>query len=294
MIQLADWGLRSELAEIWQTCFDEPARPARYFLNNDFRPENCLVYRVGNKTASVVYLLPVKVASKDGPLQAHYIYAAATLPQYRGRGFMAALLAGAALVGAKRGDQYSVVLPATKELYPLYQKSDYLPFFQVRNVSLSIEELCSVAESGRIARTAIDCHVLNTLRNTQLSGKAGSVLWSDEGFAFAAGMGGVYGDRLVASLTDGRPAYALCRRLDKDTCAVQEIMADLKSLPDLAANMMEAVPAETYRFRLQSDSGLFTAEGETVPFGMIKPIGGASMQPIQPPDGSAYLGLSLD
>lgn len=37
MIQFADWGMRKELEQIWRVCFDEPARPAKYFLNNYFR-----------------------------------------------------------------------------------------------------------------------------------------------------------------------------------------------------------------------------------------------------------------
>ena len=300
MIRLADWGMRGELSRIWQICFDEPARPAKYFLNNYFRPENGLVYQVGQNIAAVVYLLPAGIRTRTGAAQAHYIYAAATLPQYRSRGFMAALLAAAALVGANRGDQYSLVLPATQELYPLYQKSDYVPFFQARTVSLSLDRLCDAAESGRIGKTALTFQQLNSLRNEKLKDRPGSALWSDEAFGFAAGMGGVYGDRLVASLTGGRPAYALCRRLDGDTCAVLELMAEKSTLPDLAANLIHDMPAQTYRFRLPVDSpfpaffGLPEEEGEISRFGMIRSLGGAALESVQPVDGAPYLGLPLD
>ncbi len=294
MIRFADWGMRGELAQIWRTCFDEPARPARYFLNNYFRPENCLIYQFGGKTAAVVYLLPAQVAAGEKTAQAHYIYAAATLPKYRSHGYMAALLASAALVGANRGDQYSVVLPATPELYPLYQKSDYSTFYHIQTVSLSLSELCDLAESGRIGKALFTYHQLSSLRNAQLSGRNGSVLWSGEAFAFAAGMGAVYGDRLVCSRTGDKAAYALCRRMDENTCKVLEVMADSETIRDLAANIISAVPAQMYSFRLPVGQTLLSGQGEISDFGMIKPIGGAVMETVQPGSGVPYLGLPLD
>jgi Predicted acetyltransferase involved in intracellular survival and related acetyltransferases len=293
MIEFADWGMRGELAQIWQTCFDEPARPAKYFLNNYFRPENCLVYRAGGKIASVVYLLPAYIEADSKPLQAHYIYAAATLPQYRCHGYMAALLAWAALAGANRGDWYSVVLPANRGLYPLYEKSDYSAFFQARTVSVSLSRLCDFAESGQAGKTVLSYRQLTALRNSYLAGENGSVLWSEEAFSFAAGMGKVYGDRLICSRTDGRPAYALCRRLDANTCKVLEIMVDEDTLADLLACLICEMPAQTYSFRLPVGSRLFAQQGEKSAFGMIKPLSGAPLEPLRSAK-EPYLGLALD
>lgn len=294
MICYADWEMRGELAQIWRICFHEPARPARYFLNNYFRPENCLIYRFGGKIAAVVYLLPAQVVAEGKPVQAHYIYAAATLPEYRSHGYMASLLAGAALVGANRGDQYSVVLPATDGLYPLYQKSEYVSFFQTSAVTLSLSQLCDIAESGCVGKALFTYGQLNSLRNARLSGRNGSVLWNENAFGFAMGMGAVYGDRLVCSRTGDRAAYALCRRLDENTCKVLETMADAETIRDLAANIICAVPAQRYQFRLPAGSRLFSQQGETADFGMIKPIGGAVLDAVRPDSGVPYLGLPLD
>jgi GNAT superfamily N-acetyltransferase len=293
MIEFADWGMRGELAQIWQTCFDDPERPVKYFMNNYFRPENCLVYRAGGKVASVVYLLPAYIEADPKPLQAHYIYAAATLPQYRGRGYMAALLAWAALAGANRGDWYSVVLPANRELYSFYEKSDYSSFFQVRTVSISLSQLCDLAESGRAGKTILNYRQLTALRNSCLADQTGSVLWNEDAFAYAAGISKVYGDKLVCSRTEGRPAYALCRRIDANTCKVLEIMADEETLADLLACLICEMPAQTYFFRLPVGSPLFAQEGEKSAFGMIKPLSGAPLELLQSAK-DPYLGLALD
>jgi len=292
MICFADWGMRSELARIWEVCFEEPARPAKYFLNNYFRPENCLVYQMNDKIAAAVYLLPAQIVTGGTPAQAHYIYAAATLPQYRGHGYMAALMAAAALTGANRGDQYSVVLPANLGLYELYGKSDYTTFFQVKTQSVTLDQMCAFSESGVVNKTLLSYSQLNALRKAQLG--TGSVLWSDEAFCFAEGIGKIYGDKLICSRTGGKPAYAVCRRIDEDTCNVMELMADHDTIGDLAANIICTVPAQNYSFRLPVDSTLLGLEGEKSDFGMIKPIGGTVLSQLLQTAHAPYLGLSLD
>lgn len=294
MIRYAGWEMRGELAKIWRACFQEPARPAKYFLNNGFRPENSLVWIEGDEIASVVYFLPMQLCGEKKPLQAHYIYAAATLPQHRSHGYMARLLSAAATEGAKRGDLYSAVLPATDALYPLYEKSGYQPFFYAKTVKESISRLCDFAQSGSIRKTLFTWNQLNLLRGARLSSVPGSVLWSNESFAFAAGMGGVYGDTLVTARTGGKPAYALCRRTDADTCKVLEIMAEGDTFPNLAANIIAAVPAETYEFRLPAESTLLGEEGDVQRFGLIQYLGGSAPQPLHAVPGAPYLGLPLD
>lgn len=290
MIGFASWNMRPELSRVWQACFQEPARPAEFFLNNYFSPRDCLVYRVGETVAAAVYLLPARIVSSQGPVRAHYIYAAATLPRFRGRGYMASLLACAAMEGARRGDRYSVVLPADDGLYGLYEKSGYVPFFRVRNLSVSADRLAGLAREGGPGNMLPDFRRLALLRDS-LAGKTfGSVLWSERMLWFAAGMGAVYGDRLICSRTGDAFAYALCRPLP-DGCVVLETMAGEGAFPWLAAALLREVPAGEYRFRLPAE-GLFPGEGELARFGMIKPVGGAGSEEIR--SDTPYLGLTLD
>lgn len=294
MIRFADWQMRGELTNIWKECFQEPARPARYFLNNYFRPENALVYQLDGKIAAVVYLLPAQLAKGNGSVQAHYIYAAATLPEYRSRGYMGALLHAAERAGEARKDCYSIVLPADSGLYPLYEKSGYTPYFQIKTAAVSLSSLCDLAQGGSVQTALFTWSQLNALRRKYLVGTDGSVLWSDEAFSFAVGMGKVYGDRLVCSRTGNKPAYALCRRIDDDTCKVMEIMADEGTFPDLAANIITSVPAQMYYFRLPAGDTRFPEAGEKSVFGMMKPVGKAAPEFLQSAVTPPYLGLPLD
>lgn len=288
MIGFASRAMRPELSRLWQVCFQEPARPADFFLNNCFSPEDCLVYRVGETVAAALYLLPARVASPAGPVRAHYIYAAATLPRYRGRGYMASLLACAGMAGARRGDRYSAVLPASRGLYDLYAKSGYVSFFRARSVTVPAERLKEKAAVPFCGRAVPDFRRLAALRDSCLTGRFGSVLWDAKMLWFAAGMGAVYGDRLVCSPSGN--AYALCRPLD-GRCAVLEAMVGRNAFPELAAALLREMPAPEYRFRLPAD-GLFPGEGTLSEFGMIKPIGGSLPEEIR--SDAPYLGMALD
>ncbi|WP_277668833.1 GNAT family N-acetyltransferase [Caproiciproducens galactitolivorans] len=293
MICFADWGMRRELAQIWETCFQEPSRPAKYFLNNCFRPRECLVYLTTKGIASALYMLPIQITTDGKPVQAHYIYAAATLPAYRGRGYMAALLAAAALVGVKRGDQYSSVLPATPDLYRLYEKSDYTSFFKVSHYTVLQETMRKLAGSASPSKNIFDFKELNLLRNKTLLSRAGNVLWSDEAFAFAQGMGRVYGDRMICARTGKEAAYAFCRRMEDGSCLILELMASGKTMRNLAACILHEMPAQKYILRLPAFSPL-GQKGSVTDFGMIKPIGGTTVRQIGADTDMPYLGLPLD
>ena len=93
MIRTAAPGMERELRCLWQTCFGEPARPVNLYLRNVFRPENCLVSLCGDRVASALHLLPCRIQLPDGKTApAHYVYAVATFPEFRGRGLVLELL----------------------------------------------------------------------------------------------------------------------------------------------------------------------------------------------------------
>ena len=87
MIASAAPGMERELKQLWMVSFQEESRPVSLFFRMVYRPENCLVYLFRGKVASAVHLLPCSVQLSGGrTVQAHYIYAAATFPEYRGKG----------------------------------------------------------------------------------------------------------------------------------------------------------------------------------------------------------------
>lgn len=292
MIEFAQWNMRRDLSVLWQESFHDPKRYPDYFLNNFFAPRDCLVYRFGAEIAAAVYLLPAQILCGGGTLQAHYIFAAATSPRFRSRGYMSSLLAYAALAGAERGDCFSLVLPSGESLYQFYGAAGYSDFFQVRTLSVSAERLCSLARPGRTpGRLLPGSGRLNAIRRKLLAESDGSMLWSDRMFYNAVSMSRIYGDRLVCAEENGSPAYALCRA-GGSVCSVLELMSAEETFPVLAAAVLREAPAAQYLFRLPVSFGPFPGEGEIVRFGMAKPLGGTLPADVKP--NHPYIGLSMD
>ncbi len=292
MIEFAEWNMRRELSALWQESFGDPKRIPDFFLNNIFSPRDCLVCRVGGELAAAVYLLPARVLCGGETRQAHYIFAAATAPRFRSRGFMSSLLAFAALAGAKRGDCFSAVLPADGGLTRFYAAAGYEVFFRVRFAKVDAAALRdSAAPGGMRGRLLPDAAALNRLRAGCLAGNSGSLLWDDRMFRLSLSLSRVYGDRLVCAAACGKKAYALCRT-ENGVCTVLEAFASGAAAPALAAALLREVPAQSYRFRLPADDARFPSAGEPVGFGMIRALGGRSPADLRP--NNPYLGLAMD
>ena len=294
IIMTAQWGMQAELSRIWRICFAEEARPTGYFFNNMFRPQDCLVYQIEGRAAAMLHMLPARLAQNGGTVQAHYIYGAATLPEYRSRGFMAALLNCASYLGGQRGDAFSFLLPANRGLYDYYGTLGYFPYFELRSLTLSRGELAAAARGGRAGRVLLTCRQMNALRTEQLLSQSGSALWSEKMLCYADGINRLYDGSLVCAAANGAPAYAFCRRPEKGVCEITEIMAARETLPDLAANLLSAVPAENYRLRLPNNPRLFEGRGKISRFGMIRPLRGITLQQTIQNSVRPYLGLTLD
>ncbi len=93
MIIWADSGRSGELIDIWQQSFGDSEEYIRMFLDANSSRIKIPAYELQGKLISVAYLLPVAYCDGKGlKSSCYYLYAAATLPQYRGKGYFAELL----------------------------------------------------------------------------------------------------------------------------------------------------------------------------------------------------------
>ena len=295
MISLASPGMTRELRRLWQTCFEEPARPVNLFLRTAFRPENCAVLLEGERLAAAVHLLPCRVLLPGGAeAKAHYVYAAATFPEFRGRGCMTSLLGFAAELGAARGQAYSVVLPAHEGLVPLYEKAGYAPFFSVTQETADARLISANASPPAPGRRLASFSQLCARRREVLSERPGSVLWDENAFFYAAESARVYGGKLLVCGEGETLSWALCGMAD-GCCEVAEWMAHPAKKAELLGLLLRACPAPSCRFRLPAGGEpLFSgSERSEQPFGMLRALGENAL-PAVFPERPPYLGLSLD
>ncbi len=295
MIEFPSWSERAELSRLWQLAFDDQPRAVRFFFQNRFRPEDCLVYRRDGKIAAALYLLPASLKIAGIAYRAHYIYAAATLPEYRGRGYMAALLEAAGQKGWARGEAYSAVLPATEPLYRFYAKAGYVPYYKVVQVAFTKQELSDLTVAVHLGNREWllpDFKRLAATRNARLTNREGSLQWDGDALAYAAGYSRVFGGNILTLQNHGRMDYALYEMAGED-CMVTELMSEGDGYLRFGAELLRRAPAAAYHFRLPAGGDFLGKNGIPENAGMLRPLG--NQPPLQAPlTGPApYLGLAL-
>lgn len=293
-VAFPQWNMRKQLSHLWQIAFEDSPGPTKYFFNNNFKTKNCLVYQIGEKAVAMVHMLPAQVSQNKFLVQAHYIYAAATLPEYRSKGYMGKLIRAAAAVGKNRGDKYSFILPANEGLYEYYGKFDYSKYFEIKFLTLSRKELSNFAAAGTKNNAFLKSREIGLVRNAQLVKQKGSVIWNTKAISYAVKSNKLYGGKFICSKRADKLSYALCRRDSKGNCEIMEIIADIDTIADLSANLLYNMPAENYRFRLPNYSKLYNGAGEFSPYGMLKPLDHITQNEIEQNTKAPYLGFTLD
>lgn len=111
------------LLNLWLTCFPEKEEAAKLFFERNLSFTHGYLAADGNRIVAALYLVDCSLCG----LPAHYLCGAATMPDYRRRGIMTALIGSALADAAYRGDCYSVLLPADDGLYSYYAGLGYIP-----------------------------------------------------------------------------------------------------------------------------------------------------------------------
>ncbi len=166
------------LQALWLTCFHERKNAAKLFFSRNLTDTHGYVAADNGEIIAAVYLIDVTLCGKP----AHYLCGAATLPAYRGQGVMHRLLAFALDDAARRGDGYSVLLPADDGLYRFYAAQGYVPCGAVcyRDFTTAGAAFCAAPPP-----------VWSALQ--QSSGGAHALQWGEDFFRFARRYYACYG-----------------------------------------------------------------------------------------------------
>ena len=113
------------LRHIRKICFgDDDAYLDRYFSTR-FTEHNTLVYLVDNALIASLTILDAEVISPERTFSVAYIYAVATLPEFRKKGIAEALSHHADKVLQERGEKASMLVPSSAALFDYYAKLGY-------------------------------------------------------------------------------------------------------------------------------------------------------------------------
>ncbi len=116
---------REHIIDIWEKCFGDDREYIEMYLDNRFETENMFVIHEDCRPVSMASFLPVEIMIDGEYICARYVYAVATLPEYRNKGYASEILKYAA---EKYGEPL-VLCPENEGLIKYYGKLGFVNVF---------------------------------------------------------------------------------------------------------------------------------------------------------------------
>ena len=145
--------LKEQAQELYMLCFpDDSEQFAKTFTENCF--DDCRYILKDGKLISMLFLLDCEIVTEEKKVEAKYLYAAATHPSFRSKGFMKKLINQV----KAEAQEPIITKPANEELFSFYRSLGFKDAFyfseeiyeKQNNVDFSFEQ--TTAEDYKIIR----------------------------------------------------------------------------------------------------------------------------------------------
>ncbi|MCD7828410.1 MAG: GNAT family N-acetyltransferase [Clostridiales bacterium] len=147
-------GDYDELKHLWMSVFGDDSETVDFFLENTADFGKIYAYRENGKIVSAFYIIDSSITIDSTEHKAAYLYGAATLPEYRGRGIMSDMIKYASDWLKKTGFDYLFLYPATDNLYGFYENLGFETAF--RSVRITVPAELPECEKGNFFKTSLD------------------------------------------------------------------------------------------------------------------------------------------
>lgn len=272
MIRFADGSDFDALKEIWHICFGDGYEYIDKFFNE--RLESVLLCETEGKIVSALHLLECECVISERSYSALYIYAAATLPEHRGRGYM-----GEIINYAKRSlpCDFLLLAPAEETLFDYYKRFGFERAFKNEFLLVPNAEYRASAEPKKAGADEIF-----NLRCEYLDGY-NYIKWSKRAIEYAL-------SDCTLALTLGK-AYIIGYETD-DYIEIIEAVGEKRSLCELLNT--QAAKGKRCKVRLPCPSDLFP-DGDfyTADTAMLLPLNDKAKKAFALIAPTAYFSLDL-
>ena len=274
---------------IWRAVFRDKDEVIAHFLQPDFAIRHGFVYNDSGLPAAMLMVLDSKLHKTGERGALGYIYACATLPEHRAKGYMRRLIAYAAEQCAHRYKSFALV-PAEESLFEYYAGLGFDDFFYIDEAKFSFDALSRISVPGSDVFWP-DTRDITVMRERFLQRRDHTVY--EHGFADTAlFMCREYGGVALAAVDGGNEGYLVAKK-ENDTVTATEIIADKQTFCLLAGRLLEKLPAKEYIFRAPAGCGLFGGRAAAKRFAMLKAYA-AEAAGDTGGEARPYFGLALD
>lgn len=253
--------------ELWKAAFGDDPRYPDWFYTCCPHPENMLVLLEEGRLASMLALLPQTITLPGGgTASAWYIYALATAPEARSKGFGRQLLQYTDYFLQQRGADCATVVPAEASLFKFFGMSGYLPAFFTRKVEL-LKSMTTQHEPQDVVEQ-VGPETYNAIRNQLLQGIP-SVTYPEELIRYQEGMCKLSGGGLYAITVGEVRGCVAAEYVDEESLLCKELLLPPQQLPRGLAALAAKLPG--LRCYVRTPARWEGMPGSYIqPFGMIK------------------------
>lgn len=286
MIRFADKSDIPSLRNIWHISFGDSEEYINMFMENRFEKAKTVVCEENGEAAAMFFLFPCEMIASGKGYPSLYLYAAATLPNYRGRGIMGNMLSFAEEYAGKSGFDFIILSPAEESLYGYYRRFGFIECF--RGAEIYIE----AKESEKNPLKASDNNTAEgfTLRNRIIKA-CGGVLWDNDFFNYAVYENEFSGGK--SFLTDKCCGIYF---KDKNRIVFKELIAETAEEAVSFARALcenENCKSAELTLPLNMDGAGDFVNSKCVNTGMAVPLNDKAERAFSGFDKNAYLGLTL-
>lgn len=276
--------------KLWKQAFGDDERYIDWFYECCWQPENMFLLLEDGKLASMTALLPHQLTLPNGEqAEAYYVYALATDPTVRSKGYGRKLLQEADVYLTSRGADCVTVVPAEPSLFKFFGSVGFVPGFSTRKEALLGDESTPRQPGDRAE--PVDPAAYNAIRNRLLAGTP-SVTYGEELIRYQQGMCRLSGGDLYRVEADGVEGCAAVEYVNEESVLFKELLMPAPLIPRALAVFFQLLSGR--RCHLRTPACWDGLPGSYLqPFGMLKwyrPEKAALWQE----DTRGYMGLGFD
>jgi GNAT superfamily N-acetyltransferase len=256
----------SALKALWRAVFSDSDEEIDRFFAHFYAPERTVTITDGGELAAMAHLLPVgDLCLGEKRLRCAMIYAVATTPHLRGRGYGRRVTQAAVQRALELGYDAAVLHPAEKPLFSFYEKLGFAPFFSACFTGIiSLDPQNTPAPQGVTLRRVF-AEEYAALRRRFLEGRVfidflpHALAWqeaiSGEGGLFAVGRGG---DAIGCAIVE----------CGAEEAAVKELLCSARDFDVAVSAICRAFPVHALSV-CSPEWAVPGGEKRAVPFGML-------------------------
>ena len=282
--RVSDQKEMEELKTLWEIGFGDDRTYIDLFFEYKYKENRTYVLSVDNIIAAMVTAIPVNYVVSEKVYEAVMLYAVATRPDERGKGYSTLLMDYVNEDFKNKGFKLSVLVPANKPLIDFYKKRGYAEAFTIYEGRYHDE--MHIQDPVAIHMEPVDAKLYNHMRNSFLVYNKG-VLYHDEDIGFQKKTAALSGGDLFTLKSPDFTGCAVVERISPERILVKELLVEERRVTACLKRMVEFLPADEVVVRLPKHNDDLT--GESRVFGMAMVLDPSlSLSP------EGYLGLAFD